>query len=173
MQGDVAEGVSGGRHHLGPSREFGVVVEGGHLGLVDSTDLEGPGKSHAAEQFPGRGVAQRNPESGGVLVRVSIGMRGEPCIVTMDVYGDAPVSGQASRGAHVIEVPMGDDQRGHRVDVVAQVMDRIDQRSVRAGQPSVDDHESVVDLDQILVGVRVFEAMDSGCDVALEDHASA
>ncbi len=107
-------------------------------------------------------------------MRVTVGgVGGEPRVVTMDVYWDPPMLGQASRGAHMIEVSVGDDQCRHHVDVMAQVVDRLDQRPVGPGQSRVDDHESVVHLDQVLVGVRVLESMDSGCDVALEDHVPA
>lgn len=118
-------------------------------------------------------MTKGHSESGGVLMCVTIGMRCQPGIVTVNVDRYPPFACQTARSAHVVEVAMGDDQIGDGVGVPAEFTDGPDEGLIRPGESAVDEDQPISVLDDVLIRVRVIQPVNAWYDVAMEGHARA
>jgi hypothetical protein len=92
-------------------------------------------------------------------------MRGEIPVLKVHPDVDLPFVLRACREPDVIEVAMGQHDRG---DIVPIATDRPEGRvehSPGRGESGVDDRQAPAVFDEIAVGVRMLETVDAGGDV--------
>jgi hypothetical protein len=98
-------------------------------------------------------------------------MAGERHVVVVDMDGDAALRPGALGEADMVEVRVGEHDRGDVRQATPERGQRLLQRLPRTRDARVDDGQSSVVLDQIPVRVGVLDAVDARTDVLVQHPA--